>query len=221
MDREYAKPLDAPAMARAALMSPSQFSRQFRAAYGETPYSYLITRAEISRSLGLPSSCDGPADSTQWKAVAAIERTRPGRLACGVTDEARLQQMIDELRQMRERCEPKSNHNPRCLHYSNSVSALRWLVDDLASLNLSTCSALERADHGRALPDTLRIRSARISRIRAASVTTPRSATRGVFHRESGAALHGVLHGHYPSWSRRRVRWAVSAVLPASSMALS
>jgi AraC-like DNA-binding protein len=44
MDREYAKPLDVPAMARAALMSPAHFSRQFRAAYGETPYSYLMTR---------------------------------------------------------------------------------------------------------------------------------------------------------------------------------
>lgn len=44
MDREYAKPLDVPAMARAALMSPSHFARQFRAAYGETPYSYLMTR---------------------------------------------------------------------------------------------------------------------------------------------------------------------------------
>jgi len=37
MDREYAKPLDVPAMANAALMSPSHFSRQFRAAYGEAP----------------------------------------------------------------------------------------------------------------------------------------------------------------------------------------
>jgi AraC-like DNA-binding protein len=44
MDREYARPLDVPAMARAAFMSPAHFSRQFRAAYGETPYSYLMTR---------------------------------------------------------------------------------------------------------------------------------------------------------------------------------
>ena len=44
MDREYARPLDVPAMARAALMSPAHFSRQFRAAYGETPYGYLMTR---------------------------------------------------------------------------------------------------------------------------------------------------------------------------------
>ncbi|BAU84936.1 transcriptional regulator, araC family [Streptomyces laurentii] len=44
MDRDYAEPLDVPALARAALMSPGHFSRSFRAAYGETPYGYLMTR---------------------------------------------------------------------------------------------------------------------------------------------------------------------------------
>ena len=44
MDRDYAEPLDVPALARVALMSPGHFSRSFRAAYGETPYSYLMTR---------------------------------------------------------------------------------------------------------------------------------------------------------------------------------
>ena len=44
IDREYAQPLDVPAMARAALMSPAHFSRKFRATYGETPYCYLMTR---------------------------------------------------------------------------------------------------------------------------------------------------------------------------------
>jgi AraC-like DNA-binding protein len=44
IDREYAEPLNVPAMAGAALMSPAHFSRRFRAAYGETPYSYLMTR---------------------------------------------------------------------------------------------------------------------------------------------------------------------------------
>jgi transcriptional regulator GlxA family with amidase domain len=52
MDREYARPLDVPAMARAALMSPAHFSRQFRLAYGETPYSYLMTR-RIERAKAL------------------------------------------------------------------------------------------------------------------------------------------------------------------------
>lgn len=44
MDREYARPLDVAELARVALMSPGHFSRSFRAAFGETPYSYLMTR---------------------------------------------------------------------------------------------------------------------------------------------------------------------------------
>jgi AraC-like DNA-binding protein len=44
IDRNYAQPLDVPAIARTALMSPAHFARKFRAAYGETPYSYLMTR---------------------------------------------------------------------------------------------------------------------------------------------------------------------------------
>ena len=52
MDREYSRPLDVPALARQALMSPAHFSRQFRAAYGETPYSYLMTR-RIERAKAL------------------------------------------------------------------------------------------------------------------------------------------------------------------------
>ena len=52
MDRDYAEPLDVPALARAALMSPAHFSRKFRAAYGETPYSYLMTR-RIERAKAL------------------------------------------------------------------------------------------------------------------------------------------------------------------------
>jgi len=52
MDRDYAQPLDVPALARGALMSPGHFSRMFRAAYGETPYSYLMTR-RIERAKAL------------------------------------------------------------------------------------------------------------------------------------------------------------------------
>jgi AraC-like DNA-binding protein len=52
MDREYARPLDVAALARAALMSSAHFSRRFRAAYGETPYAYLMTR-RIERAKAL------------------------------------------------------------------------------------------------------------------------------------------------------------------------
>lgn len=52
MDRDYAEPLDVPALARGALMSAGHFSRSFRAAFGETPYSYLMTR-RIERAKAL------------------------------------------------------------------------------------------------------------------------------------------------------------------------
>ena len=52
IDREYAEPLDVPALARTALMSVGHFQRSFRAAFGETPYSYLMTR-RIERAKAL------------------------------------------------------------------------------------------------------------------------------------------------------------------------
>jgi AraC-like DNA-binding protein len=52
MDRGYAEPLDVPTLARDALMSAGHFSRSFRAAFGETPYSYLMTR-RIERAKAL------------------------------------------------------------------------------------------------------------------------------------------------------------------------
>lgn len=52
MDRRYADPLDVPQLARAAHMSASHFSRQFKAAYGESPYNYLMTR-RIERAMAL------------------------------------------------------------------------------------------------------------------------------------------------------------------------
>lgn len=52
MDREYATPLDIATLARTALMSEGHFQRQFRAAYGETPYAYLMTR-RIERAKAL------------------------------------------------------------------------------------------------------------------------------------------------------------------------
>ena len=52
MDRDYAQPLTVADLARAALMSQAHFSRRFRAAYGETPYTYLMTR-RIERAQAL------------------------------------------------------------------------------------------------------------------------------------------------------------------------
>ena len=52
MDREYAQPLDVEALARGAHMSAGHLSREFRAAFGESPYAYLMTR-RIERAMAL------------------------------------------------------------------------------------------------------------------------------------------------------------------------
>ncbi|HSL25442.1 MAG TPA: helix-turn-helix transcriptional regulator [Acidimicrobiia bacterium] len=52
IDREYAQPLDVEALARDAYMSAGHLSRQFKLAYGESPYSYLMTR-RIERAMAL------------------------------------------------------------------------------------------------------------------------------------------------------------------------
>ncbi|TWV44878.1 helix-turn-helix transcriptional regulator [Streptomyces misionensis] len=52
MDRDYARPLDVPALARVAHVSPAHFSRTFRAAFGETPHRYL-QRRRVERAMFL------------------------------------------------------------------------------------------------------------------------------------------------------------------------
>ena len=52
IDREYAKPLNVEALARGAHMSAGHLSREFRRAYGESPYSYVMTR-RIERAMAL------------------------------------------------------------------------------------------------------------------------------------------------------------------------
>jgi AraC-like DNA-binding protein len=65
IDREYARPLEVAALARAALMSTAHFSRQFRAAYGETPYAYLMTR-RIERAKALLRRGDMSVSEVCW-----------------------------------------------------------------------------------------------------------------------------------------------------------
>lgn len=62
MDREYTRRLDVPTMAARALMSPAHFSREFRQAYGETPYAYLMTR-RIERAMALLRSGTSVTDA--------------------------------------------------------------------------------------------------------------------------------------------------------------
>lgn len=57
MDGRYAEPLDVPEIARAAGLSPAHFSREFRAAFGETPHQYLLTR-RLERAAALLRGTD-------------------------------------------------------------------------------------------------------------------------------------------------------------------
>ena len=52
MDRDYAQPLDVPALARIAQVSPAHFARSFRATFGETPHHYL-QRRRVERAMSL------------------------------------------------------------------------------------------------------------------------------------------------------------------------
>jgi AraC-like DNA-binding protein len=62
IDRDYAQPLDVETLARTAYMSAGHFSRQFKRAYGESPYSYLMTR-RIERAMAL--LCRGELSVTE------------------------------------------------------------------------------------------------------------------------------------------------------------
>jgi AraC-like DNA-binding protein len=59
MDRAFAQPLDVPAVAQVAHVSPAHFSRQFRATFGETPHRYL-QRRRVERAMELLRETDRP-----------------------------------------------------------------------------------------------------------------------------------------------------------------
>ena len=57
IDARYREPLDVPALARAAHLSPAHFSREFRRAFGETPHQYLLMR-RMERAAALLRNTD-------------------------------------------------------------------------------------------------------------------------------------------------------------------
>jgi AraC-like DNA-binding protein len=65
-DARYADPLDVPALARAAFISPAHFSRQFRRTFGETPHQYLLTR-RLERAAELLRNTDRPIADICWR----------------------------------------------------------------------------------------------------------------------------------------------------------
>ena len=81
MDRDFEKPLDVPALARAAAMSTGHFSRSFKAAFGESPYSYLMTR-RIERAKALLR----PGDMSVTDACFAVGCTSLGSFSSRFTE---------------------------------------------------------------------------------------------------------------------------------------
>ncbi|UZN02781.1 helix-turn-helix domain-containing protein [Cellulomonas sp. S1-8] len=59
MDRDYARPLDVPTLARVAYVSPSHFAREFRAVFGEPPHRYL-QRRRLERACAALRDTDAP-----------------------------------------------------------------------------------------------------------------------------------------------------------------
>ena len=71
IDREYAQPLDVEALARGVHVSAGHLSRQFRAAYGESPYSYRLTRRiERAKILLRAATCRSPRSASRSAVVA-------------------------------------------------------------------------------------------------------------------------------------------------------
>jgi transcriptional regulator GlxA family with amidase domain len=82
MDRQYAQPLDVPALARQAGLPAGDLHRQFQLAYGQSPYAYLVTR-RVQRAVALLRG----GDHTFAEARCAVGRTSPG------TSESRLTEL--------------------------------------------------------------------------------------------------------------------------------
>src|SRR3712207_9445960 len=84
IDREYAQPLDVEALARGAHMSAGHLSREFRQAYGESPYAYLMTR-RIERAMALLRRGDPPPT----EGLFPRRRAPPGAVSPRVTPRGR------------------------------------------------------------------------------------------------------------------------------------
>ena len=102
IDREYAQPLDVEALARGANVSAGHLSREFRLAYGESPYSYLMTR-RIERAMALlrRGDLDGTFERVQASGAEIVQEPTEqpyGVRDCAVRDPAGNLIRIQELR---------------------------------------------------------------------------------------------------------------------------
>jgi transcriptional regulator GlxA family with amidase domain len=81
IDREYAQPLDVQALARGAYLSAGHLSRQFKLAYGQSPYAYLMTR-RIERAMALL----GHGDRSVTEVCFAVGCSSPGSFSRRFTE---------------------------------------------------------------------------------------------------------------------------------------
>ncbi|MCK9496921.1 MAG: helix-turn-helix transcriptional regulator [Dehalococcoidia bacterium] len=98
MDREYAQPLDVAALGRGVGMSAGHLSRQFKRAYGESPYSYLMTR-RIERAKALLRRGDQSVTEVCFAVGCSSLGTFSTRFTelVGVPPSVYRQQALDEL----------------------------------------------------------------------------------------------------------------------------
>lgn len=93
IDREYAQPLDVAALARAVHMSAGHLSREFRRAYGEPPYTYLMTRRieraspSAYRARTAPAAAAMPSCVAKQPSMAIV--LHPPAVDPGITDDER------------------------------------------------------------------------------------------------------------------------------------
>lgn len=105
MDREYAQPLDVEELARGAYMSAGHLSREFKRAYGESPYSYLMTR-RIERAMALLRR----GDVSVTDACFAVGSSSLG------TFSTRFRELVGmSPSEFRERAKTDAQHLPSCV----------------------------------------------------------------------------------------------------------
>jgi len=85
MDRSFAEPLDVPALATVAIMSPAHFIREFRRVFGETPHRYL-QRRRVERAMFLLRTTDAPVTevcfAVGFTSIGTFGRTFTGIVGC-------------------------------------------------------------------------------------------------------------------------------------------
>ena len=89
MDRSYAEPLDIPALAAVAHLSPSQFGRVFKSVFGETPHRYL-QRRRVERAMTVLRQTDRPVTQVAWDvgfaSLGTFSRTFATVVGCSPTE---------------------------------------------------------------------------------------------------------------------------------------